>query len=72
MMGLTFIVATVIVFGAIACFAEFVREKISSARVQQIINRTGAVIFHGISRQFGVFRLISVRQKTSCLSIKSR
>lgn len=49
MMGLTFIVATVIVFGAIACFAEFVREKISSARVQQIINRTGAVIFMGLA-----------------------
>lgn len=44
-MGLTFIAATIIVFGAIAWFAEFVREKISSARVQQIINRTGSVIF---------------------------
>lgn len=49
LMGLTFIAATIIVFSVVACFAELVREKISSARVQKAINRTGSVIFAALA-----------------------
>ncbi|MCD8338995.1 MAG: LysE family translocator [Burkholderiales bacterium] len=44
-MGITFIGATVLVFGACAIFAEMVRRKVSSPEVQRWINRTGATIF---------------------------
>ncbi len=44
-MGITFVGATILVFGACAIFAEMVRQKVSSPRVQQWINRTGSVIF---------------------------
>ncbi len=44
-MGLTFIAATIFVFGLVAVFAELVRKLVSTSRVQKIINRTGAVIF---------------------------
>ncbi len=44
-MGLTFIAATILVFGLVAVFAELVRKLVSTPRVQKIINRTGAIIF---------------------------
>ncbi len=44
-MGVTFIAATIFVFGLVAVFAELVRKLVSTPKVQKIINRTGAVIF---------------------------
>ncbi len=44
-MGLTFICATIIVFGGVAYFAELVRRKVRSPSVQRAINRTGAGVF---------------------------
>lgn len=48
-MGLTFIASTMIVFGAIALFAEWIRRWIKSSKVQKIINRSGSIIFVGLA-----------------------
>lgn len=48
-MGLTFIASTVIVFGSIAFFAEWIRGWIRSEKIQRAINRSGSIIFVGLA-----------------------
>ena len=47
--GVTFIFATIIVFGAIAWGAGALADRLRSARFQEILNRTSAVIFVGLA-----------------------
>ena len=45
LMGATFIVATIVVFSAIAVFAGMLSERLRNARLRRIMNRITAVIF---------------------------
>jgi threonine/homoserine/homoserine lactone efflux protein len=55
--GLLFIVATLIVFGAIAVFAGYLGERLrSSARVQRFLNRASAVVFAGLALRLATSR----------------
>lgn len=47
--GVTFIFATIIVFGAIAWGAGALADRLRSARFQEILNRTSAVFFVGLA-----------------------
>ena len=47
--GVTFIFATIVVFGAIAWGAGALADRLRSARFQEILNRTSAVIFVGLA-----------------------
>ncbi len=55
--GLLFIVATLVVFGAIAWFAGYFGERLRrSARVQQVLNRASAVVFAGLALRLATSR----------------
>jgi threonine/homoserine/homoserine lactone efflux protein len=55
--GLLFIVATLIVFGAIAVFAGYLGERLrGSARVQRLLNRASAVVFAGLALRLATAR----------------
>ena len=55
--GALFIVATLVVFGAVAWFAGYFGEKLRrSARVQQVLNRASAVVFAGLALKLATSR----------------